>query len=316
MNSNSKRNQSLVNLSSENNNRTESNTSKKKGEDEEINFPPISSNKEKNITQVKYIDEVSTNRTARLLGKKTKIFEIKKDKKKQFKNRDDSIKGALKAPIPFLMKLAEQLGGEKLKLYRVNLNLLTGGMDQNRKFLKMTFKEILKKNEKNITILQNVMPKYPNLFNRLLSSSYIMLFNKYYNNDKKIMGLDEKDNEEITFPTFNEVLKYRNERYYHNDQNKIKWFNDATQFVSIDFDNEKGRIRTKKNYEKIEKELSENESETHNEDDEFPNGEAFLPNSIDLLDAYENFFRNVKDYSFNEYDFQDDDIFSNCNYEL
>ena len=82
MNSNSKRNQSFSNLSSGNNIRTESNVSKKKGEDEEINFPPISSNKEKNITQVKYIDDVSTNRTAILLGKKTKIFEIKKDKKK------------------------------------------------------------------------------------------------------------------------------------------------------------------------------------------------------------------------------------------
>ena len=76
MNSNSKRNQSLVNLSSENNNRTESNTSKKKGEDEEINFPPISSNKEKNIKQIKFFDDVSTNRTAILLGKKTKTPEI------------------------------------------------------------------------------------------------------------------------------------------------------------------------------------------------------------------------------------------------
>ena len=159
------------------------------------------------------------------------------------------------------------------------------------------------------------MPKYPNLFNRLLSSSYIMLFNKYYNNDKKIMGLDEKDNEEITFPTFNEVLKYRNERYYHNDQNKIKWFKDATHFVSIDFDNEKGRIRTKKNYEKIEKELSENESETHNEDDEFPNGEAFSPNSKVFLKTFNNCFFNAKD-SFNEYDFQDEDIFSNYINEL
>jgi len=186
-------------------------------------------------------------------------------------------------------------------------------MDQNRKFLMMTFEEILKKNEKNITILQNVMPKYPYLFKCLLSSRYIMLFNKYYNNDKKIMGLDEKDNEEITFPTFNEVLKYRNERYYHNDQNKIRWFEDATHFVSIDFDNEKGRIRTKKNYEKIEKELSENESETHNEDDKFPNGEAFSPNSKVFLGAYENCFFNAKD-SFNEYDFQKEDIFFNCDY--
>ena len=157
------------------------------------------------------------------------------------------------------------------------------------------------------------MPKYPNLFNRLLSSSYIMLFNKYYNNDKKIMGLDEKDNEEITFPTFNEVLKYRNERYYHNDQNKIKWFKDATQFVSIDFDNEKGRIRTKKNYEKIEKELSENESETHNEDDEFPNEEVFSHKHKSFLNVFESCFFDAKD-SLKEYDFQNEDIFFNCNY--
>ena len=252
MNANSERNQS-----NEHNSRTGLNDSHMNNENEEFNFPQVSSNKRKRIKPIHVNDDVSTNRTTKLLGKKTKIFEIKKVMRKKFTNRDDALKGAIKALIPYLAKLVEKLSGKKLK--RVNLNKIVGGMKDNRVVLGMTLEEILSKNTENVEILKNLSSKHEFSLDFLLKSTYKTLFYKYYENDEAIMDENGKKIKNISFPTFNKVLTDRNKRYYKNDQEKIQYFKDATEEIKNDFYGKQGRIRKLKNVK-----YSKNESKALN----------------------------------------------------
>lgn len=252
MNANSERTQS-----NEHNSRTGLNDSHMNNENEEFNFPQVSSNKRKRIKPIHVNDDVSTNRTTKLLGKKTKIFEIKKVMRKKFTNRDDALKGAIKALIPYLAKLVEKLSGKKLK--RVNLNKIVGGMKDNRVVLGMTLEEILSKNTENVEILKNLSSKHEFSLDFLLKSTYKTLFYKYYENDEAIMDENGKKIKNISFPTFNKVLTDRNKRYYKNDQEKIQYFKDATEEIKNDFYGKQGRIRKLKNVK-----YSKNESKALN----------------------------------------------------
>ena len=103
---------------------------------------------------------------------------LKKRKRKKV-NKDNIVKGALKPPFRHFVKLLEKLG--RIKLKRVNLRKVFGGVKTCKKAVELKLYQIICFDEKgkNKSILKNANPKDEKLFKYLLSRKFIFLMRKY-----------------------------------------------------------------------------------------------------------------------------------------
>ena len=111
---------------------------------------------------------------------------------------------------------------------------------------------ISKKNRKIIKDCEPSNERDRKLFYFLLSRSYKFLFCKYYKDEKNfnIEGNDEKiDN----FPTLNEIIEERKNKFYkkENEEQKINNFKEASKSVYKNFKDVNGRERTPKKLKKV-----------------------------------------------------------------
>ena len=221
------------------------------------------------------------------LGKKTtkqkdksKKAKTKNDSEQEKDNKDNLIKESLKAPFPFFKKMIEKFGNIK-HLNDVNLNVVFGGIEQNRLALNSKFYQLLcfdneiydKKNKKgnegeeqeyNKKKLENANPENEKYFNYFLTREYKYLYSQYYQK-KRVFNIE--GNYEIIddFKTFDEVLAYREKKYYKNDSageklKKIEKFKNISSEIFNDFKNCKKRQprypdKFKKFKEKIKEEI-------------------------------------------------------------
>ena len=169
------------------------------------------------------------------------------------KKKDNSRKEALKAPIPRIKQIIDKIIGSKLE--DVNLNFLFGSVEQNKKILTWKMYQIFCISKKNRKIIKDCEPSNERdrkLFYFLLSRSYKFLFCKYYKDEKNfnIEGNDEKiDN----FPTLNEIIEERKNKFYkkENEEQKINNFKEASKSVYKNFKDVNGRERTPKKLKKV-----------------------------------------------------------------
>ena len=138
---------------------------------------------------------------------------ISEDEEEEKINISNLMKLSLKAPFRPLIKLVEIIGGIKLK--KINLNLVFGGVKRNKIILHLKLYQIIcfDKEGKNKSILENAKPKNEKLFKYILSRKYKFLMQKYNEINPKFI-IDGERKTIQGFKTIDEVLehKYRNKR--------------------------------------------------------------------------------------------------------
>ena len=154
-------------------------------------------------------------------SKKVKLFRIKietnkpKGQKDEKKNKDNIMKAALKAPFRQFVKLVNKYGGIKLK--KINLKKVFGGVKRNKKVIYLKLYQIICYDEKgeNKSILKKAKPKNKNkkIFKYLLSREYIFLLKKY-NEEEPKFEIDGKEENIPGFETIDRVL----EKIYNSKQ--------------------------------------------------------------------------------------------------
>ena len=151
------------------------------------------------------------------------------------------MKLSLKAPFRPLIKLVEIIGGIKLK--KINLNLVFGGVKRNKIILHLKLYQIIcfDKEGKNKSILENAKPKNEKLFKYILSRKYKFLIQKYNEINPKFI-IDGERKTIKGFKTIDEVLehKYRNKRA-NIRETKIYEIKKMTSDILNDFHGLKGR---------------------------------------------------------------------------
>ena len=151
------------------------------------------------------------------------------------------MKLSLKAPFRPLIKLVEIIGGIKLK--KINLNLVFGGVKRNKIILHLKLYQIIcfDKEGKNKSILENAKPKNEKLFKYILSRKYKFLMQKYNEINPKFI-IDGERKTIQGFKTIDEVLehKYRNKRA-NIRETKIYEIKKMTSDILNDFHGLKGR---------------------------------------------------------------------------
>ena len=156
-------------------------------------------------------------------------------------NISNLMKLSLKAPFRPLIKLVEIIGGIKLK--KINLNLVFGGVKRNKIILHLKLYQIIcfDKEGKNKSILENAKPKNEKLFKYILSRKYKFLMQKYNEINPKFI-IDGERKTIQGFKTIDEVLehKYRNKRA-NIRETKIYEIKKMTSDILNDFHGLKGR---------------------------------------------------------------------------
>ena len=156
-------------------------------------------------------------------------------------NISNLMKLSLKAPFRPLIKLVEIIGGIKLK--KINLNLVFGGVKRNKIILHLKLYQIIcyDKEGKNKSILEKAKPKNEKLFKYILSRKYKFLMQKYNEINPKFI-IDGERKTIQGFKTIDEVLehKYRNKRA-NIRETKIYEIKKMTSDILNDFHGLKGR---------------------------------------------------------------------------
>ena len=230
---------------------------------------------------------------------------ISEDEEEEKINISNLMKLSLKAPFRPLIKLVEIIGGIKLK--KINLNLVFGGVKRNKIILHLKLYQIIcfDKEGKNKSILENAKPKNEKLFKYILSRKYKFLMQKYNEINPKFI-IDGERKTIQGFKTIDEVLehKYRNKRA-NIRETKIYEIKKMTSDILNDFHGLKGRnpnkngklgLDIKAEYiEKFEEnqEMLENFGLNINEEDEIEN--SFLNfNSLDNFESLIAFYREFR----------------------
>ena len=166
---------------------------------------------------------------------------ISEDEEEEKINISNLMKLSLKAPFRPLIKLVEIIGGIKLK--KINLNLVFGGVKRNKIILHLKLYQIIcfDKEGKNKSILENAKPKNEKLFKYILSRKYKFLMQKYNEINPKFI-IDGERKTIQGFKTIDEVLehKYRNKRA-NIRETKIYEIKKMTSDILNDFHGLKGR---------------------------------------------------------------------------
>ena len=167
---------------------------------------------------------------------------ISEDEEEEEKiNISNLMKLSLKAPFRPLIKLVEIIGGIKLK--KINLNLVFGGVKRNKIILHLKLYQIIcfDKEGKNKSILENAKPKNEKLFKYILSRGYKFLMEKYNDINPKFV-IDGERKTIQGFKTIDEVLehKYRNKRANIREK-KIYEIKKMTSDILNNFHGLKGR---------------------------------------------------------------------------
>ena len=166
---------------------------------------------------------------------------ISEDEEEEKINISNLMKLSLKAPFRPLIKLVEIIGGIKLK--KINLNLVFGGVKRNKIILHLKLYQIIcfDKEGKNKSILENAKPKNEKLFKYILSRKYKFLMQKYNEINPKFI-IDGERKTIQGFKTIDEVLehKYRNKRANIREK-KIHEIKKMTSDILNDFHGLKGR---------------------------------------------------------------------------
>ena len=170
------------------------------------------------------------------------------------KRKDNSRNEALKAPIPKIKQIIEEIIDTKLK--DVNLNFLFGSIARDKKILKLKMYQIFCYEKENRKIIKNSEPKNEDdekIFYFLLSSQYKFLYRQYYSNNRTFK-IDGKNITILKFPILKEITKERKKKFYNNDTQKIKNFEEACKSVYNNFEDIKGRKSKKgKDTKKLKK---------------------------------------------------------------
>ena len=179
-----------------------------------------------------------SNRKKKPLKLKKKMFKFiskietngPKGKKSKKLNKDNIMKAALKAPFRKFVKLIKKYGGIKLK--KVNLNKVFGGLKRNKRVIHLKLYQLICYDEKgdNKLKLMKKKPKNEKLFKYLLSREYIFLLRKYNEKNPKFI-IDGKDENIQDFPNINEVLK----NIYKNKEEKISEVKKMTSNILNNF---------------------------------------------------------------------------------
>jgi len=179
-----------------------------------------------------------SNRKNKSLKLKKKMFKFiskietngPKGKKSKKLNKDNIMKAALKAPFRKFVKLIKKYGGIKLK--KVNLNKVFGGLKRNKRVIHLKLYQLICYDEKgdNKLKLMKKKPKNEKLFKYLLSREYIFLLRKYNEKNPKFI-IDGKDENIQDFPNINEVLK----NIYKNKEEKISEVKKMTSNILNNF---------------------------------------------------------------------------------
>ena len=166
---------------------------------------------------------------------------ISEEEEEEKINISNLMKLSLKAPFRPLIKLVEIIGGIKLK--KINLNLVFGGVKRNKIILHLKLYQIIcfDKEGKNKSILEKAKPKNEKLFKYILSREYKFLMEKYNDINPKFI-IDGERKTIQGFKTIDEVLehKYRNKRA-NIRQKKIFEIKKMTSDILNDFHGLKGR---------------------------------------------------------------------------
>ena len=166
---------------------------------------------------------------------------ISEDEEEEKINISNLMKLSLKAPFRPLIKLVEIIGGIKLK--KINLNLVFGGVKRNKIILHLKLYQIIcfDKEGKNKSILENAKPKNEKLFKYILSRKYKFLMQKYNEINPKFI-IDGERKTIQGFKTIDEVLenKYRKKRANIREK-KILEIKKMTSDILNDFHGLKGR---------------------------------------------------------------------------
>ena len=148
---------------------------------------------------------------------------ISEDEEEEKINISNLMKLSLKAPFRPLIKLVEIIGGIKLK--KINLNLVFGGVKRNKIILHLKLYQIIcfDKEGKNKSILENAKPKNEKLFKYILSRKYKFLMQKYNEINPKFI-IDGERKTIQGFKTIDEVLenKYRKKRVNIREKKFLK----------------------------------------------------------------------------------------------
>ena len=154
----------------------------------------------------------------------------KREKSELKKNQDNFIKAVTKSPFSLLIVLTQTLGN--IKLNKINLRNLIGGVKKNKLVFKLNLYQMLccDKDRKNKEILDKAQPKDELLYYYFLTRTYRFLFNHYYesNQDFVVNGENTKD-------------VYNNFKNFETKQSKKKFFTVITPKIE-DLKNKYNRI--------------------------------------------------------------------------
>ena len=145
----------------------------------------------------------------------------KSEKSELKKNQDNFIKAVTKSPFSFLIVLTQTLGN--IKLNKINLRNLIGGVKKNKLVFKLNLYQMLccDKDRKNKEILDNAQPKDELLYYYFLTRTYRFLFNHCYESNQDFVVNGENRTVSL-FPTFEQVLEKRKKKYYNDYKEPLR----------------------------------------------------------------------------------------------
>lgn len=145
----------------------------------------------------------------------------KSEKSELKKNQDNFIKAVTKSPFSLLIVLTQTLGN--IKLNKINLRNLIGGVKKNKLVFKLNLYQMLccDKDRKNKEILDNAQPKDELLYYYFLTRTYRFLFNHCYESNQDFVVNGENRTVSL-FPTFEQVLEKRKKKYYNDYKEPLR----------------------------------------------------------------------------------------------
>ena len=147
---------------------------------------------------------------------------VQKSQKSELKkNQDNFIKAVTKSPFSFLIVLTQTL--ENIKLNKINLRNLIGGVKKNKLVFKLNLYQMLccDKDRKNKEILDKAQPKDELLYYYFLTRTYRFLFNHCYESNQDFVVNGENRTVSL-FPTFEQVLEKRKKKYYNDYKEPLR----------------------------------------------------------------------------------------------
>ena len=147
---------------------------------------------------------------------------VQKSQKSELKkNQDNFIKAVTKSPFSLLIVLTQTLGN--IKLNKINLRNLIGGVKKNKLVFKLNLYQMLccDKDRKNKEILDKAQPKDELLYYYFLTRTYRFLFNHCYESNQDFVVNGENRTVSL-FPTFEQVLEKRKKKYYNDYKEPLR----------------------------------------------------------------------------------------------